>query len=148
MFDEDAVALIMYDDSGKEERISLLTSKIDVHDILSVKSMFCMKIDGKPVYFEQLSDYVNVLQQLKLKVKLQKFCEIMGYEQPKTQEQIFALDIIPSDLLQRAQQVHQRKEIPDFKVRLPTDNTEEDNENQQDMSDKDNDLVAKFLATR
>lgn len=52
MFDEDAVALIMYDDSGKEERISLLTSKIDVHDILSVKSMFCMKIDGKPVYFE------------------------------------------------------------------------------------------------
>lgn len=72
----------------------------------------------------------------------------MGYEQPKTQEQIFALDIIPSDLLQRAQQVHQRKEIPDFKVRLPTDNTEEDNEDQQDMSDKDSDLVAKFLATR
>ena len=103
MFDEDAVTLIVCGSDGKENKISLVASKIDVHDILSVKSMFCMKIDGQPIYFEQLSDYIHVLQQLKLKVKLQKFCEIMGYEQPKTQEQIFALDIIPSDLLQRAQ---------------------------------------------
>lgn len=72
----------------------------------------------------------------------------MGYDVPKTQEQIFALDIIPSDLLQRAQQVHQRKEVPDFKVQLPTDNDEEDDDDQQDMSEKDSELVAKFLATR
>lgn len=62
MFDEDAVVLIVHDGSGKEERIPLLTSKIDVRDILAVKSMFCMKIDGRTVYFEQLADYVHVLQ--------------------------------------------------------------------------------------
>ena len=73
----------------------------------------------------------------------------MGYEQPKTQEQIFKLDIIPSYLLQQAQNVHQRKEMPDFTLELPKDNDQSDDEdNDEDLSEKDSELVVTFLNTR
>ena len=135
MFDEEAVALLLSGADGTPEKISLLDSRINVNDMLAVKSMFCMCINDRAVYFERLTDYIHVLEVLKLKVRLQRFCEIMGYAVPRTQEEAFALDIIPSGLLQRAQQVCPRREVPDCEVRLPgagEDEDDEDSENSQE----------------